>query len=82
MIGGQVLPTGYGYQWWLYPGEHGDYSAIGIYNQHVYVDPPSGAVIVKLSANRTYGTTPYESSNREGETLAFLRAVAAEVAGG
>lgn len=48
MIGGEVLPTGYGYQWWLYPGDSGDYSAIGIYNQHVYVDPPTGAVIVKL----------------------------------
>ena len=29
MIGGQVLPTGYGYQWWLYPGEHGDYPRLG-----------------------------------------------------
>ena len=56
--------------------------AVGIYNQFVYVDPSREVTIVKLSANRAYGTTPYESSNREGETLAFLRAVAAEVAGG
>ena len=75
MIGGQVLPTGYGYQWWLYPGEHGDYSAIGIYNQHVYVDPPSGAVIVKLSANRRYGMSHLEEDNKSGQTYTLFRAI-------
>lgn len=82
VVGGHVFPFGYGYQWWIPAGSRGEYSAIGIYNQFVYVDPSREVTIVKLSANRTYGTTPYESSNREGETLAFLRAVAAEVAGG
>ncbi len=76
MIGDQVLPTGYGYQWWLYPGDRGDYSAIGIYNQHVYVDPPSGAVIVKLSANRRYGLSHRESDNKSGQTYALLRGIA------
>lgn len=71
---------GYGYQWWLGPGERGDYSAIGVYNQFVYVDPDTNVVIVKLSANRAYGTTTDESSYREAETLAFLRAVADHVA--
>lgn len=75
MIGSQVLPTGYGYQWWLYPGEHGDYSAIGIYNQHVYVDPPSGAVIVKLSANRRYGMSHLEEDNKSGQTYTLFRAI-------
>ncbi|MEM9200257.1 MAG: serine hydrolase [Actinomycetota bacterium] len=77
MIGGEVLPTGYGYQWWLYPGDRGDYSAIGIYNQHVYVDPPSGAVIVKLSANRTYGLSHKESDNKSGQNYALFQAIAA-----
>ncbi|MEM9468097.1 MAG: serine hydrolase [Actinomycetota bacterium] len=76
MIGQQTLPTGYGYQWWLYPGERGDYSAIGIYNQHVYVDPPSGAVIVKLSANRRYGLSHLESDNKSGQTYALLSSIA------
>ena len=63
-------------QWWLPAGDDGEFSAIGIYNQFVYVDPSRDVVIVKLSANHRYGTTPYESSNREEETLALLRALA------
>ncbi|HEY3018539.1 MAG TPA: serine hydrolase domain-containing protein [Solirubrobacteraceae bacterium] len=70
------LPLGYGYQWWLPDGDRGEFSAIGVYNQFVYVDPSRGVVIVKLSANRAYGTTPDESTNRDIETIAFLRAIA------
>lgn len=71
------LDLGYGYQWWLPNGERGEFSAIGIYNQLVYVDPSRGVTIVKLSANPAYGTTMDESTNREIENIAFLRAVAA-----
>jgi hypothetical protein len=46
-----------------------------VYNQFVYVDPTTKAVVVKLSANRGYGTTDDESTNREHETIAFLRAI-------
>lgn len=71
------LELGYGYQWWLPDGNRGEFSAIGIYNQLVYVDPSRGVTIVKLSANPAYGTTMDESTNREMENIAFLRAVAA-----
>lgn len=71
------LDLGYGYQWWLPNGDRGEFSAIGIYNQLVYVDPSRGVTIVKLSANPAYGTTMEESTNREMENIAFLRAVAA-----
>ena len=64
------------HQWWLPDGDRGEFSAIGIYNQFVYVDPSRAVVIVKLSSNRAYGTTPDESTNREIETIAFLRAIA------
>ena len=77
MIADDELTDGYGYQWWLYDGPRGDYSAIGIYNQFVHVDPPSGTVVVKLSANRRYGTTPGEQSDREHESRDFFRAIAA-----
>ena len=77
MIGAEVLPTGYGYQWWLYPGERADYSAIGIYNQYVHVDPMTESVIVKLSANRTYGTATTEEADMEGANDAFFAAVVA-----
>jgi len=76
IVGGHVFPFGYGYQWWIPDGSAGEFSAIGVYNQFVYVDPSRGIVIVKLSANRKYGTTPNEAENREEETLWFLRALA------
>lgn len=76
LVGGHVLPLGYGYQWWIPKGDCGEFSAIGVYNQFVYVDPSRKAVIVKLSANRAYGTSPGEDTNREMQTIEFLRAIA------
>jgi len=76
LVGGHVLPLGYGLQWWIPEGSLGEFSAIGVYNQFVYVDPSRGIVIVKQSANRAYGTSPDESTNREMETIEFLRAIA------
>lgn len=67
---------GYGYQWWLPDVDPGEFSAIGVYNQLVYVHPQSGSVIVKLSANRTYGTTTDEATNRDAENVALLRGIA------
>ncbi|NEE40194.1 serine hydrolase, partial [Streptomyces sp. SID7982] len=69
-------PLGYGYQWWLLGPDRGEFSAIGVYNQYVYVDPSSATTIVKLSANRTFGTSPGEATNRDFETIALLRAIA------
>lgn len=71
------LDLGYGYQWWLPAGDRGEFSAVGIYNQFVYVDPSRGMTIVKLSANPAYGTSMEESVNREMENIALLRAIAA-----
>jgi CubicO group peptidase (beta-lactamase class C family) len=75
VVGSHALELGYGYQWWLPAGDFGEFSAIGVYNQFVYVDPTSNTVVVKLSANRAYGTSDEESTNREHETIAFLRAI-------
>lgn len=68
---------GYGYQWWVIDGTEGEYSAIGVYNQFVYVNPTRKLTIVKLSASRNYGTTNDESSYREHETIALFRAIGA-----
>lgn len=75
------LHLGYGYQWWLPDGNRGEFSAIGIYNQLVYVDPSRGVTIVKLSANPAYGTSMDEHTNREMENIALLRAISAELDG-
>jgi CubicO group peptidase (beta-lactamase class C family) len=75
LVGDHALPFGYGYQWWLPAGDRGEFAAIGVYNQFVFVDRSRRAVIVKLSANRAYGTTNEETTNREEETVEFLRAI-------
>ena len=70
---------GYGYQWWIPAGDEGDYCAIGVYNQFIYVHPDSGVVIVKLSANSEYGVTHTEEAYRELESIEFFRQVAKSI---
>ena len=72
-------PIGYGYQWWVLQGDEGEYSAIGVYNQFIYVNPTKRVVIVKLSANSGYGLTDDDSSWRELESFELLRAIAASL---
>jgi hypothetical protein len=50
---------------------------LGVYNQIVYVDPTTRTTIVKLSANRAYGTSDEESTNRDLENVELLRVIAA-----
>ena len=66
---------GYAYQWWIPAGDEGEFMAIGVYNQFVYVNPTTETVIVKLSANSEYGVTDAESSIREFESIEFLRSI-------
>ena len=50
--------VGYGYQWWVpmpQEGIHkGDFFAVGIYGQYVYVNPAMGIVIAKNAADREF----------------------------
>ena len=74
---------GYGYQWWLPAADANntkEFTAIGVYNQFIYVNPDRHLVIVKLSANRTYGMDLQESSYRERETIQLFRAIGETVA--
>jgi CubicO group peptidase (beta-lactamase class C family) len=59
-----VLDMGYGYQWWILDGNEGEFMAIGIFNQHIYINPTTNTVIVKNSANKNYydGNNPYAST--------------------
>ena len=47
---------GYGYQWWIPQSEDGEYLAVGVYNQFIYVNPARQTVIVKHSANPNFTT--------------------------
>ncbi|CAM4098676.1 serine hydrolase [Flavobacterium antarcticum] len=57
--------TGYGYQWWIPFGSEGEFMAIGIFNQYIYINPTTKTIIVKNSANQNYydSSNPYCSSN-------------------
>ena len=68
------FPMGYGYQWWI-PDDSDDFAAIGVYNQFIYVSPENNTVVVKLSANKIYGTSDEISILSEEETVSFLKAV-------
>ncbi len=67
--------AGYGYQWWIPEGKDGEYLAIGVYNQFIYVNPKTDVTIVKLSASRNYGNPNDESTWRELETVEAFRAI-------
>lgn len=75
LVGGYNFPLGYGYQWWLPDGDIGEFSAIGVYNQYVYVDPSRGVTIVKLSANPRYGLSHDDEDNKDAENIEAFRAI-------
>jgi CubicO group peptidase (beta-lactamase class C family) len=79
IVGDQPVDLGYGYQWWLPAGTRGEFCAMGVLNQLVHVDPGTSTTIVKLSANRNFGTSNDEATNRNMENIEFLRAIAMHV---
>lgn len=50
--------AGYGYQWWVPMPQDGankgDFFAVGIYGQYIYVNPARGLVIAKNAADREF----------------------------
>ncbi|HSZ52912.1 MAG TPA: serine hydrolase [Caulobacteraceae bacterium] len=66
---------GYGYQWWV-PDDSGAYSAIGVYNQFVWVDPVTCTVIAKTSAFRRYASDLNPESYRVADHFALFAAIA------
>ena len=68
-------PMGYGYQWWI-PDLSGDFLAIGVYNQFIYISPKNNLVVVKLSANSAYGTSEEVSTLSEFEAIEFFKSIA------
>lgn len=64
---------GYGYQWWIPEGSEGDFVAIGIYNQFIYVHPGQKVVIAKTSAYPDYDV---DGDEKELESIALFRGIA------
>ena len=65
---------GYGYQWWIPEDPQGDFLAIGVWGQYIYVDPLRDVVIVKTSADPLF-------DDNDQESVAAFRAIARAVAG-
>jgi CubicO group peptidase (beta-lactamase class C family) len=63
---------GYQYQWWIPTGSNGDYSAVGVLGQYLYVNPKENLVIVKTSSA---WTKPQD----DDEAIALFRAIAKEL---
>lgn len=74
----QVSPGafGYGYQWWLAPNDSDAFSAIGVYNQYIYINARAGVVIAKASANSRFGSSYNEAGYRDEEHMALFTAIA------
>ncbi len=64
---------GYGYQWWIPMYPDGDYTAIGIYGQFVYVNPKENIVIAKTS---TYPSYPIDGAYMDHESLLAFQQIA------
>ena len=47
-------PWGYGLQWWVPGFPDTDYTAAGVYNQYIYIDPLTNVVVAKTSSNHRY----------------------------
>ena len=45
---------GYGYHWWIPQGTEGEFMAMGVYNQYIYVNPVTRTVIALNSANHRF----------------------------
>ena len=69
--------VGYGYQWWVPPNSHGDYFAVGIYGQYIYIDPKTRTVIVKNAAHRAFSGRGQSGQDYMLENIDMLRALAA-----
>jgi CubicO group peptidase (beta-lactamase class C family) len=61
---------GYQYQWWVPEGSDGEFMAIGVWGQYIYVNPKHNVIIVKTSVDPDF-------DDRDMENLTAFRAIAA-----
>lgn len=67
------IPFGYGYQWWIPVEPQGDFAAVGIYGQFIYVNPAKRVVIVKTSAYANYNI---DGQQVKAETIEMFQSLA------
>ena len=69
-------PWGYGLQWWVPGFPDTDYTASGVYNQYIYIDPLTNVVIAKTSSNHRYTA---EKEYSKAANVAMFRAIAKSI---
>ena len=67
---------GYGYQWWIPPNADGEYYAVGIYGQYIYVNPKAGIVIAKNAVHREFMEADETGEGYMAQNLTMFRALA------
>lgn len=73
----QGMPAlGYAYQFWIPQGDEGEFMAIGVYGQFIYVNPMRRVVIAKNSAYVNYNV---DGELMEFEAIEAFRAIARQV---
>lgn len=71
-----IPALGYAYQFWIPAGDEGEFMAIGVYGQFVYVNPTRQVVIAKNSAYANYNI---DGDRMEYEAIEAFRAIARQV---
>ena len=69
----------YGYQWWVPKGaaaNGGDFFAVGIYEQYIYINPGANMVIVKTSANRKFKEVSLSGRSYKEDSIDVFRSLA------
>ena len=69
-------PWGYGFQWWVPGFPDTDFTASGIYNQYIYVDPIKNIVIAKTSSNHRFTA---EKEYSKAAHVAIFRSIAKSI---
>lgn len=66
---------GYGYKWWIPEDrQDGEFTAIGVYGQYIYVNPARRVIVVKTSTDPLF-------DDHDHESVALFRAIARWVGG-
>ena len=68
---------GYGYQWWIPPNADGEYYAVGVYGQYIYVNPNAGIVIAKNAAHREFMSADDNGEGYMAQNITLMRSIAA-----
>ena len=67
---------GYGYQWWIPPNADGEFFAVGVYGQYLYINPQAGIVIAKNAAHREFMSSDDKGESYMAQNITLFRGIA------